>query len=82
MFITVLAIIAYSLKDFLSNSISGFMIIRQKVIEVGESVDLNGVVGKVIRVNLIFTEIELEDKSTVILPNSIVVNRKIIKKRE
>ncbi len=81
MIISFLIIILYSIKEFIQNSLSGFLIMRQKIFVEGDFVEISGVKGKITKVNLVFTEIELEDKSLVILPNSSIVNRKIIKRQ-
>lgn len=75
-----LGVIMYSLKDFISNSFSGFLINKNKIVSQGETIEVSGIVGKVTRITLIFTEVELGDGSRIILPNSIVANRKIIKR--
>lgn len=78
--IVFLGVIMYSLKDFTSNSFSGFLIDAHNILNEGEKIEISGVKGRVTRITLIFTELELEDGSKIILPNSIVANRKIIKR--
>jgi small conductance mechanosensitive channel len=79
--VAIIVVFLYSIKEFISNSFSGFLIARQKIFAVGDFLELNGVKGKVNKITLVFTEIELGDKSLVIIPNSTIVNRKIIKRQ-
>lgn len=79
-FILVLFLImAYSLKEFIPNVAAGLYINRNEIFEVGEVVQIDEFKGEVIKKGVLSTIILTEDKKVVIIPNSIVARRKIIK---
>jgi small-conductance mechanosensitive channel len=79
-FILVLFLImAYSLKEFIPNVAAGLYINRNEIFEVGETLQIDEFKGEVIKKGVLSTIIVTEDKKVVIIPNSIVARRKIIK---
>jgi small conductance mechanosensitive channel len=79
-FIVVLfLIIVYSMREFIPNTAAGLYIKRNKILKTGNSVFIDGFKGQVKDIDLLSTTIETEDGRVVIIPNSIITRRKIIK---
>ena len=72
-------VLAYSLKEFIPNAAAGMYINRNKIVEVGDDVSVDEYRGKVKDISLLSTTIVTGDNQIVIIPNSIVTRRKIIK---
>jgi small-conductance mechanosensitive channel len=65
-------------KDTLSNMISGFILIIDRNLRPGDRVNLGGTVGDVQEIGLRSTQIKIGDGNTLIVPNSDLVNTKIL----
>ena len=65
-------------KDTLSNMISGFTLIIDRNLSPGDRVDLGGWVGEVQEIGLRSTLIRTNNGNTLIVPNSELVNTKIL----
>jgi small-conductance mechanosensitive channel len=65
-------------KDTLSNMISGFILIIDQNLRPGDRVSLSGTVGDVAEIGLRSTHIRIGDGNTLIVPNSELVNTKIL----
>jgi MscS family membrane protein len=65
-------------KDTLSNMISGFILIIDRNLTPGDRVNLSGSVGDVMEIGLRSTQIRMTDGNTLIVPNSDLVNTKIL----
>ena len=72
-------IILYSMREFIPNTAAGLYIKRNDILKEGDEVFVDGFKGEVKNIELLSTTIETEDKRVVIIPNSIVTRRKIIK---
>lgn len=72
-------IIVYAMKEFLPNTAAGLYINRNELIREGEEIFVDEFKGKVQRIDLLSTTMITEDKRVVIIPNSIITRRKIIK---
>ena len=72
-------VLSYSLKEFIPNAAAGMYINRNKMIEIGDDVSVDEYRGKVKDISLLSTTIVTADNQVVIIPNSIVTRRKIIK---
>lgn len=75
-----------SLKDFLPNAIAGFLIHKKKLLASGDSIEIQGISGKVEDVGWVETKIINQNKDIVYIPNSsflrsgLKVNRRKSKK--
>lgn len=65
-------------KDTLSNMISGFILIIDRNLRPGDRINLSGSVGTVKEIGLRSTQIYADDGHTLIVPNSELVNTKIL----
>lgn len=61
--------VAMSLKNSLSNLASGFLMVFFRPFSVGQAIDINGILGNVEEINLLFTRILTYDKQVVVVPN-------------
>lgn len=74
----VVIILAFSLKDFMSNAGAGLYLARNKMIKKGDIIKINGQKGTVTKIDLISITIVDRDK-TMIVPNSKIIDRIITK---
>lgn len=65
-------ILAFALKDSLSNFASGLMILFFRPFDIADVVEVGGVVGTVISLNLVATTIRTGDNKEMIVPNNTV----------
>ncbi len=65
-------------KDTLSNMISGFILIIDRNLRPGDRINLAGSIGDVTEIGLRSTQIRILDGNTLIVPNSDLVNTKIL----
>ena len=66
----------FAFKDMLSNFISGILIFIYEPFNLGDTIEVEGKVGKVIDINLRYVTIETE-KQKILVPNSISVSKVI-----
>lgn len=65
-------------KDTLSNMISGFILIIDRNLSPGDRINLSGAVGDVRAIGLRSTQIRMADGNTLIVPNSELVNTRLM----
>lgn len=70
--------IGLALKDSLSNIASGVMLVTLKPFKVGDTVNINGEMGKVESVSIFQTCLRGPDNQVIVLPNSLVTTDSII----
>lgn len=70
--------VALALKDSLSNLAGGFIILFSKPLKEGDRVDINGSVGKVEAISILYTRMVTPDNTTIYIPNGVVASGKII----
>lgn len=70
--------VALALKDSLSNLAGGFIILFSKPLNAGDTIEVDGTIGKVEAINILYTRMVTPDNSTVYIPNGIVSSNKII----
>lgn len=61
--------LGFALKDSISNLLAGVMILLYRPFEVGDRIDVSGLSGTVVHVDLRYTELDNE-KERVLVPNS------------
>lgn len=65
-------VIAFALQNSLSNFASGILMLIYRPFDIGEVVDVAGVIGKVESMNLLSTQLRTPDNKLVIVPNNSV----------
>lgn len=69
--------IGFGLQAIVQNFISGLILLTERPVKVGDWVSLSGVEGDIRRINVRATEIQMSDRSTVIVPNSQFISQNV-----
>ncbi|MEM5461470.1 DUF3772 domain-containing protein [Paraburkholderia phytofirmans] len=69
--------IGFGLQEIVKNFISGLILLTERPVKVGDIVSIAGVEGDIRRINVRATEIQLADRSTVIVPNSHLISQNV-----
>lgn len=70
--------IGLALKDSLSNFASGVLILFNKTFKVGDFIEIDGQMGTVKRIELMFTTLSTADNKNLVVPNSVITSDMII----
>lgn len=68
--------IGYALKDSLSNLMSGMLVLFYQPFKVGQSIEVDGLSGKVKNIDLRYTTLVTEGK-TILIPNTLVFTKTV-----
>jgi potassium efflux system protein len=69
--------IGFGLQAIVQNFISGLILLAERPVKVGDWVSIGGVEGDIRRINVRATEIQLGDRSTMIVPNSQFITQNV-----
>jgi small-conductance mechanosensitive channel len=69
--------IGFGLQAVVQNFVSGLILLAERPVKVGDWVSLSGVEGDILRINVRATEIQMQDRSTVIVPNSEFITKTV-----
>ncbi|PWF25175.1 DUF3772 domain-containing protein [Corticimicrobacter populi] len=69
--------IGFGLQAIVQNFVSGLIMLAERPVKVGDWVSLNGIEGDIKRINVRATEIQMGDRSTVIMPNSEFITKAV-----
>ena len=69
--------IGFGLQAVVQNFVSGIIMLTEKPVKVGDWVSLGGIEGDIRRINVRATEIQMGDRSTVIVPNSEFITKTV-----
>jgi potassium-dependent mechanosensitive channel len=67
--------IGFGLQAVVQNFVSGLILLTERPVKVGDWVALGGVEGDIRRINVRATEIQMSDRSTLIVPNSEFITK-------
>ncbi|MCM1507163.1 MAG: mechanosensitive ion channel [Ruminococcus flavefaciens] len=70
--------VSLALQNCLSNLCGGFIILFSKPFTAGDTIELDGTVGKVDAISILYTKIKTFDGKTVFIPNGKISDAKII----
>lgn len=69
--------IGFGLQAVVQNFVSGLILLAERPVKVGDWVSLGGIEGDIARINVRATEIQMADRSTVIVPNSEFITKTV-----
>ncbi|GGY22197.1 hypothetical protein GCM10008098_14090 [Rhodanobacter panaciterrae] len=69
--------IGFGLQAIVQNFISGLILLAERPVKVGDWVAIGGVEGDIRRINVRATEIQMSDRSTMIVPNSQFITQNV-----
>jgi potassium efflux system protein len=69
--------IGFGLQAIVQNFVSGLILLAERPVKVGDWVSLSDVEGDILRINVRATEIQMGDRSTVIVPNSEFITKNV-----
>ena len=67
--------IGFGLQAVVSNFVSGLILLAERPVKVGDWVAIGGLEGDIVRINVRATEIQMSDRSTLIVPNSEFITK-------
>ncbi|MCD6547307.1 MAG: mechanosensitive ion channel [Nanoarchaeota archaeon] len=76
-----IAIVLFSLKDFIPNAAAGIYLSTVKAIKKGDVLKIGNYYGKVVSIDLVNITLEDKEGRLTIIPNSSVVKKEIIKEK-
>jgi len=69
--------IGFGLQAVVQNFVSGLILLAERPVRVGDWVSLGGIEGDIQRINVRATEIQMSDRSTVVVPNSEFITKAV-----
>jgi small-conductance mechanosensitive channel len=69
--------IGFGLQEIVKNFVSGLILLTERPVKVGDMVSIGSVEGDIRRINVRATEIQLNDRSIVLVPNSQLISQNL-----
>jgi small-conductance mechanosensitive channel len=70
--------IGFGLQNIVHNFVSGLILMGERSIQIGDRVDVGGVLGRVTRIGARATAIQTNDNISIIVPNSEFVSNRVV----
>ena len=80
-FLIIIVSFILAVKDFIPNLMAGFFIYTKKELSDGDRIKVGDVEGKIKHVGLIETSIETKSKDLMLVPNTLLTNSVVVKKK-
>lgn len=68
--------VGLALKDSLANLAGGFIILSSKPMKEGDTVEIDGKIGKIEAISILYTHMVTFDNTTICIPNGVVSGKK------
>lgn len=69
--------IGFGLQAITQNFVSGLILLAERPVKLGDRIDIGGQIGDIRKINVRATEIQLQDKSILIVPNSELITKSV-----
>ncbi|MBE0545524.1 MAG: mechanosensitive ion channel [Verrucomicrobia bacterium] len=70
--------IGFGLQNIINNFVSGLILLAERPIALGDRVEVDGVAGRVVQINLRSTTVVTNDNISIIVPNSSFISSKVV----
>ncbi len=70
--------LGFGLQNIFNNFVSGLILLLERPIQVGDTIEVNGVWGKITKINVRSTVVQTRDNASQIIPNSEFVSNQVI----
>jgi small-conductance mechanosensitive channel len=70
--------IGFGLQNIINNFVSGIILLAERPIALGDRVEVDGVAGRVVQINLRSTTVVTNDNISIIVPNSSFISSKVV----
>lgn len=70
--------LGFGLQNIISNFVSGLILLAERPIALGDRVEVDGVAGRVVQINLRSTTVVTNDNISIIVPNSSFISGKVV----
>jgi small-conductance mechanosensitive channel len=70
--------VSFALQTTFANIISGFLLLRSKVLRLNDGIEISGVQGKVVQIGLVTTWLRMEDGALASVSNSTLLSGPMI----
>lgn len=70
--------LGFGLQNVINNFVSGLILLAERPIALGDRVEVDGVAGRVVQINLRSTTVVTNDNISIIVPNSSFISSKVV----
>lgn len=69
--------LGFGLQHIFSNFVSGLILLFERPVQVGDIIEIEGILGEVRKINVRSTVVQTWDNASVIIPNSVLVSERV-----
>jgi small-conductance mechanosensitive channel len=81
MIILIVLSLTLAIRDFFPNAVGGIVIAKKKMLNIGDTIEIDNIKGKVNKLSLIAVEVITKKGDLIYIPNSLISKKILIKKR-